>query len=267
MIVLAVIQKKGGVGKTFCALSIAQELVFQSRNKLRILVVDMDPSYDATTTILGDEGLKKINATIFHLFSERNFDAKKAIYKGSDEFPGISVIAGDGGMETVETVLAGRALKEQILKNKLSEIKDIDVVILDTQGSQGFLAKCALIAANAYIIPIEPDRNAINGVHSANDLVEELIADQAIDKKHPPKFLGAFFTGISKTTRIAQKISDEAKEVFGKKLLPYSIPYSIHCSEAIDSFTTLQFEKKHPVAIAYRKLGKYVGKELNMRGN
>ncbi len=260
---IAVCCGKGGVGKTFSALSIAVELSIKSDYKKRILIVDLDPSINTSIRICNEE---KAKISLADLFEDINLDPRKAIYPATEHFPGVHILISSDKLDFVDQLTVKRRNPDSILKRILKQLdQEFDIAIIDCPPSRGSLVSNALVACDAYITPFGLDDASIDGVLAINKLLEELIAEEVLSKR--PVNLGAFCTnfekGHSRATKYVQKIADEYLKT---TLLGIQIPGSTHVKEAVSHQSTLQFDRKHKVCVAYQKLTNHIVKKLNLKG-
>lgn len=260
---IAVCCGKGGVGKTFSALSIAVELSIKSAHKKSILIVDLDPSINTSIRICKEEN-PKIN--LANLFEDINLHPREATYPATENFPGIDILVSSDKLDFVDQLIVKRKNPDSILKRILKQLdEEYDIAIIDCPPSRGSLVSNALVACDAYITPFGLDDASIDGVLAINKLLEELLAEEVISKK--PINLGAFCTnfekGHSRATKYVQKIADEYLK---NTLLNIQIPGSTHVKEAVSHQSTLQFDRNHKVCMAYQKLTNHIVKKLNLKG-
>lgn len=260
---IAICCGKGGVGKTFSALSIAVELSIKSDYKKRILIVDLDPSINTSIRICKEEN---ISVSLANLLEDINLDPRKAIYAATENFPGISVLVSSDRLDFVDHLISKRKNPDSILKRILKQVdKEFDVAIVDCPPSRGSLVSNALTACDAYITPFGLDDASLDGVLAIAKLLDELVAEEVITKK--PVNLGAFCTNFEKShsraTKYVQKIADQYLK---SSLLDIQIPGSTHVREAVSHQSTLQFDRKHKVCHAYQKLTNHIVKKLNLKG-
>lgn len=252
---------KGGVGKTFTTLSLAVEFAFLSDKKKKILIIDCDPSRNASIAVAKD--YDQITHTLLDVFKDKNFDIKEAIYEGTEEFPGISILAGDEQLTDIESLLAQRKNQETILKRALKDLK-YDIVLIDTPPNNGILTQNALAACDAFLVPVDHDRNAVDGFFSAVNSVEDLFEENSIEKK--PVCLGALFTKVEERATATKLMDSIAEEELKGKTIPIRVPKSVHTREAIYYATTIQFQRAHAVCKAYSKLANMIIKKLSLKG-
>ncbi len=156
MKIIALINQKGGVGKTTSAISIASYL----STKHKVLLIDMDPQGNATSNCQIDK--TKLKETIGTLLLNDSVSAADCILKTNK---GFDIIPSNLDVAAVEFNLYTKMGREYILKEKLSKL-DYEFVILDCSPSLSVMSINALIASNLALTPIQPQVFAIEGISS-----------------------------------------------------------------------------------------------------
>lgn len=159
--VISFINLAGGVGRTTSAVNMA--VAFSEYGK-RVLLVDLDPNGGASFSL----GLETPRLSATEIFSGRP-RALGMIYKTVDR---IDVIPANLTLEAAVVKSAAKKDGEQILKNALENL-EYDVVIIDTPATNSYLAKCAVVAADEFILPTRLDILSMRGVFSAIELIEK----------------------------------------------------------------------------------------------
>lgn len=156
---IAIVNFKGGVGKTTTAINLADAL---HRLKKKVLLVDLDSSCSATLILDRD---KDIDTTVF--------TAMESVAKGSpnagldiyEHACGFDFVASDLQLTNIEVVLASVMAKELILKNLLNAPKqDYDYILIDCPPNAGVMTVNAMVAADSIIIPVNSQPMAIDGL-------------------------------------------------------------------------------------------------------
>lgn len=147
---IAIMNQKGGVGKTTTALNLAADLT-QRGNK--VLIIDYDPQGNLTQTL--NHGKTEYNALAF---------IQGELDKGYNTLQGL-FISSTPGLAKAETLFDGTG-KEYKLAEALQPLqKEFEYCIIDTPPALGLLTTQALTAADYVIIPTQPDLYGINGIY------------------------------------------------------------------------------------------------------
>jgi chromosome partitioning protein len=222
MYTLAIVNQKGGVGKTTTAVTLAHGLTLKTwgDDQLQILLVDLDAQGNVADAL----GLEK-RPGLYDLLVSRDPDAAVA-YGGRS---GLACILSD--KRTVETkqILAGRNFREYSLQKALEHFADegwYDVVILDAAPGVDVLQVGALVACDGFLIPVALDHLAVVGAGDA-------LASAAALSGHG---LGGEFLGVLPTMweRSTKESDTQLKELVGqfKRLVWPPIPKDVKAREA-----------------------------------
>lgn len=163
MRILAVVNMKGGVGKTTTAVHAAAGMARRGR---RVLLIDADPQGNVGH-ILHAHG----RATIRELMLGETTPAE-AIVAGIR--PGLDLITSAPSAFALDTQLAGTVQRETILARRLASLEGYDVVVIDTSPSMSLLAYNALLYANEIVVPVGMDSLAIVGARQTLEGVGEI---------------------------------------------------------------------------------------------
>ena len=153
--IIALVNQKGGVGKTTTAINLSAALAHFGRS---VLLVDIDPQGNSSRGLGVDVTL--INKSIFEVFSgtvEINAAIKKTMMKGLDLLPSKLMLA------FIDSTFGSMTEPYMLLKRKLAQInKHYDYVIIDCPPSLGILTLNALNAANTVLVPVQCEYFAID---------------------------------------------------------------------------------------------------------
>lgn len=158
--VIAIINQKGGVGKSTTALALGVGL---KRRGYRILFIDLDAQGNLTHTL----GIQSANVTSIDLLAKR-LDVREVLQKveKGSVVPASPILA---GADTVLTEVG----KEYRLKEALSKIlDDYDYVIIDTPPALGVLTINALTACSSIVIPAQADIYSLQGIHQLHQTID-----------------------------------------------------------------------------------------------
>lgn len=157
MLTIAVVNQKGGSGKTTTATNLAA--VWGGEGKRRTLLVDLDPQFAATRHV----GLRPsdLTTTLYDVLADA-VPARDAVVTAS----GLDVLAGDRRLAELELSLVSQAMRERFLISALEPLADdYDICVLDCPPNLGLLTVNALVAADRVLVPVRmEDEGALQGV-------------------------------------------------------------------------------------------------------
>jgi chromosome partitioning protein len=242
---LALVNVKGGVGKTTTAVNLAAAF---ARSGLKVLVVDLDPQGSATTSFgVAREEATPSGAEV--LLGET--EATEAIQETRVE--GIALLPASLRLAGADLALARKHEPDKLLKRALSPVRRrYDVVILDCPPGLSILTANALAAADSYIVPVLPhylDMEALVGFFEALTALKERIGKL-------PELLGILLTQVDHRTQVTDEVVAAIRGTWGKRVFRTEIPVNVRLAEApAQGRTIFEFESWSTGALAYGKLG------------
>ena len=261
---IALVNQKGGVGKTTSTLSIGVGL---ARAGNRVLLVDDDPQ-NSLTISLGirnpDDDLENTLATAMYAEIQDTSIPWEDIIIHSEE--GVDLLPANVELSGVEMSLFNAMSREQVLKSVLSQVKEnYDYILIDCMPSLGLMSVNALVAADSVIIPSSPDFLSTKGL---NLLIRTI---SRVRRQINPrlKIDGILVTMVDNRTNNARNIITALRSTLGSSIRVFDteIPRSVRASEASGEGQSIyKFDPKGRVAQAYTELTKEVmalGKEAD----
>lgn len=219
--VIAIVNQKGGVGKTTTAVNLAT--IFAVMNK-KVLIIDID-SQGNTSSGLGIDQIKR-KVTSYNLFT--GIASTKDAIIGT-EIPNLFIITANTNLAAIEIDLMSLESYENILLNKVNEIKDcFDYIIIDCPPSLNLVTLNALVACDEVLIPMLCDFYSLEGLSHLLKTVE------IVEKKLNPriKIGGILFTMYDKRNRLTEQVENDVRKCLGKLVYKTTIPRNVRVSEA-----------------------------------
>lgn len=247
---IAVVNQKGGVGKTTTAVNLTAAL---TELGLKVLLCDFDPQANATSGFGIDK--KKTKNTIYDVIIN-NVPAENAIVstKYGDVLPSSANLAG-AAVELLYT--EGR---EHQLENALKPIKDdYDLIMIDCPPSLEMLTLNSLAAADSILVPVQCEYYALEGL---SDLMSTL---RMVKKRINPNLdiFAVALTMFDGRTNFSTQVAQEVRRHFPGKVFATVIPRNIRLSEAPShGLPVTAYDKGSKGAVAYREMAKEIKEKL-----
>jgi chromosome partitioning protein len=215
---IAIMNQKGGSGKTTTAVNLAAAL---GEKKKRVLVVDLDPQANATTWL----GVHPENKGILHVFlGDKTLDelVEETVAPGVDIVPSSSWLVG------VEKAVAGEVGAETILRRAIGKLEGPwDLVLMDCPPSLGMLSISALTACERILVPVSAEVLSLSGVAQLLQTVEavkdRLNSDLSV--------AGYLVCRVDNRTRHASEVEGQLRERFGDDVYKTVIRENVRLTE------------------------------------
>ena len=219
--IISIVNQKGGVGKTTSAVNLAAALGAMGK---RILLVDIDPQGNTTSGY--GISRKGLSATSYELLTGA-LPAASAIIR--TKFQGVDIIPSNINLAGAELELAVMEKREAVLKNALAPIQgNYDFIFFDCPPSLGLITINALTASDSFIVPIQCEYYALEGL-------SQLMATVRTIKRLYNSFIeleGVLLTMFDGRLNLTQQVVAEVKNFFPKKVYSTVIPRNVRLSEA-----------------------------------
>jgi chromosome partitioning protein len=248
--IIAVINQKGGVGKTTTAVSLAAQL---ATTETPVLLVDLDPQGNATSGLgLPKEELTPTSYEV--LFGQATLD--QAVKPTNRE--GLFVLPANANLAAAEVELVAEQNREFALRQAM-QVGAFQYVIIDCPPALGLLTINALTAADRILIPVQSEYYALEGLGQLLNTVQRV--RQGLNPSLD--LLGVVLTMYDKRTSLSEQVQDELKNHFGDKLFKTVIPRNVRLAEA-PSFgkTIFEHDRWSKGARAYKQFAKEVMKRV-----
>jgi len=220
--IIAVLNQKGGCGKTTTAVNLSTAIAFLGKS---VLVIDMDPQANATTAF----GLEKNEENSIYrvLTGQQTFDETIV----ATDISGLDMLPSHISLSGAEIELSKDIGFPFILKESMDGIlENYDYIILDVPPSLGILTINSLVAADSVIIPIQAEFYALEGMADLLDAMN--LVDSRLNSPSPIK--GILITMYDSRTRLGRDVYQNVKQYFGETeyIFKTTIPRNVKLAEA-----------------------------------
>lgn len=218
--IVALINQKGGVGKTTTAVNLAAAL--QEKGK-KVLLCDFDPQGNATSGFGIDP--RAIETTVYQLVIQDAPEVKKAIIRTT----WVDLLGSNTDLAGAEIDLLGLERREYRLRDVLHQVRDdYDYIFIDCPPSLGILTLECLCAADSFLVPLQTEYYALEGL-------SQLMATVRTVQKNLNRTIrmeGIILTMYDGRTNLAIQVVEEVKKHFGDRVYATVVPRNIRLSEA-----------------------------------
>ena len=259
--IIAVINQKGGVGKTTTVINLASSLSILGQNNL---IIDLDPQGNATT------GLGKSNneeqKNIYNLLIN-NINLKEAIQE--TEVKNLDLVGSNVNLSGLEVETANDSNRAFVLKQILNGtdknlLENYNNIFIDCPPSLSLLTIMALVSANEILVPLQTEFFALEGITQLVKTIDRI----KINLNPSLSVRGILLTMFDKRNKLSSQVDKEARNYFKEKVYQSVIPRNVRLSEAPShGQPCVTYDKACSGSKAYFKLAEEFKSQTNKVGS
>jgi chromosome partitioning protein len=244
--VVAVVNQKGGVGKTTTAINLAAAMAEVGHPTL---LIDLDPQANSTSGLGLDPARARLNA--YHLLAGEAILDEVIQPTG---VAGLTLVPSHIDLAGAEIELATMPDRESLLRNALATMPSgVQIILIDCPPSLGLLTLNALVAATSMLIPTQSEYFALEGLRHL------MYTHQLVRSRLNPKLAiaGILMTQFDARTTLAWDVLETVRRTHPHHLLETLIPRNVRISEAPShGKSVIEYDPTCRGAAAYRALAK-----------
>jgi chromosome partitioning protein len=219
--IITITNQKGGVGKTTTTINLGASLAVAEK---KTLLIDMDPQGNAGSG-LGVNRNEIASNNIYHVLVQQS-KIKDIIH--NTELEGLDIAPSNQDLIGAEIELVSELSRENRLKEALDEVKDLyDYILIDSPPSLGLLTVNALTASHSYLVPMQCEYYAMEGLSQLTRLV-------TLVKKGLNPLLeeeGILLTMFDSRNNLCHQVAGEIRNHYKEKVYEAVIPRNVKLSE------------------------------------
>lgn len=246
--IFAIINQKGGVGKSTTAVNLSAALGEQGK---QVLLVDLDPQGNSTSGLGIDKG--ELERCVYNVLLEDTAIEDAII---PDVCEGLDLVPATINLAGAEVELVSEMARENRLKDAVGSLRGkYDYILIDCPPSLGLLTVNSLVAADKLIIPIQTEFYALEGVTKLLESMKRVksLLNPTLD------IFGILLTMYDGRTTLSRQVASEVRNYFGKQVFDTIIPRTVKLSEAPSyGIPITQYDPLGKGAVSYTELAEEV---------
>ena len=247
--IIAIINQKGGVGKSTTAINLSAALGAAGK---QVLLVDLDPQGNTTSGFGIEKG--QIDKCVYNVLLDDDVEIEEVIIP--DVYQGVDLVPATINLAGAEVELVSEMARENRLKDAVGKLRGkYDYIFIDCPPSLGLLTVNSLVAADKLLIPIQTEFYALQGVTKLLDSMKRVKSrlNPSLD------IFGILLTMYDGRTILARQVAAEVRNFFGSQVFETKIPRSVRISEAPSyGIPIIDYDPTGRGAVAYTELAKEV---------
>ena len=256
--IIAIVNQKGGVGKTTTSINLSASLGILGK---KVLMIDLDPQGNATTGVGVDK--RNIGSSIYEVLTMKAPIEESIVKTKSVNLSVIPAYLNLAGVEMELIDLERRYKAENIQFNRVMRLRDelnkvknnYDYILIDCPPSLGILTTNALAAADSVLIPVQCEYYALEGIMQLINTV--MLAQRKVNPNLDIE--GVLLTMLSVNTNLGLEVISSIKEFFKERVYDTIVPRLIKLAEAPShGKTILDYDPRGKGTMAYLNLAKEV---------